>query len=169
MNEKTSKAVVTLLALSRTRFSDEEQIIIAQTASKLISNELTGLMGDSWDIDDLNTYRPDLQDELRDIVVLRALDIITTKHAKEILNSIWEKPYTTTIDYIIQSKLLEEAEGSELDAIIDKVIADNTSVVDEVRGGKVKARGFLVGQIMKLAKGKANPTMVQEMLISKGV
>lgn len=169
MHQKTAKAVVTLLSAGRTTFSLEEEIAFAQTAAKLITNELFGLMGDSWTVEDLHTYRPDLQDEIRDIVVLRALDIITTKHAKEILNSIWEKPYTTTIDYIIQSKLLEEAEGNELDEIVNKVIADNPSVVSEVQGGKEKARGFLVGQIMKLAKGKANPAVAQQMLIGKGV
>lgn len=169
MHEKTAKAVCTLLSAPRTTFSIEEEIAFAQTASKLVTNELFGLMGDSWSIEDLHTYRPDLQNEIRDIVVLRALEIITTKHAKEILNSIWEKPYTTTIDYIIQSKLLEEAEGSELDAIVSKVIADNPNVVAEVQGGKDKARGFLVGQIMKLAKGKANPAIAQQMLIAKGV
>ena len=41
------------------------------------------------------------------------------------------------------------------------------TVVEDVRGGKEKAFGFLVGQVMKKTKGKANPEIVNKLLKEK--
>ena len=49
-------------------------------------------------------------------------------------------------------------------AAIEKAIADNPKSVEDYLGGKEKAIGFLVGQVMKAMKGKANPGMVNQML-----
>ena len=45
-----------------------------------------------------------------------------------------------------------------------QVIAANPKAVEDYKGGKEKALGALVGQIMKAMKGKANPGMVNQML-----
>ena len=46
----------------------------------------------------------------------------------------------------------------------EEVIANNPKAIEDFRGGKEKALGALVGQIMKAMKGKANPGMVNELL-----
>ena len=43
----------------------------------------------------------------------------------------------------------------------------NPGVVAEFRSGKEAVLGFMVGQVMKLYKGKANPAMVNELLRKK--
>ena len=48
--------------------------------------------------------------------------------------------------------------------IVLKVIADNPKSVEDLKSGKDKAIGFLVGQIMKATKGKANPGVVNAMI-----
>ena len=54
-------------------------------------------------------------------------------------------------------------EGALREAI-EKVIAENPQSVEDYRSGKEKAIGFLVGQTMKIMKGKANPAMVNQIL-----
>jgi len=54
-----------------------------------------------------------------------------------------------------------------IEKIIDEVIAANARQVEQYRGGKVGVLGFLVGQVMKLSKGQANPAMVNELLKKK--
>jgi len=54
-----------------------------------------------------------------------------------------------------------------IEAAADKVIAANPKAVEDIRGGKPQGMGFLVGQIMKETKGKANPQMVNEILKKK--
>ena len=51
-----------------------------------------------------------------------------------------------------------------LRAAVEKVIAQNPQSVSDYQNGKEKALGFLVGQTMKIMKGKANPGLVNRML-----
>lgn len=57
-------------------------------------------------------------------------------------------------------------EGAIL-AIVDSVIDKNPQSVEDFRAGKEKAIGFLVGQIMKETKGKANPALVNKLLLER--
>ncbi len=61
---------------------------------------------------------------------------------------------------------VQENDEQALGAIIDSVLADpaNQKAVADVKGGESKAVGFLVGQVMKASKGKANPAVVSELL-----
>ncbi len=63
--------------------------------------------------------------------------------------------------------VLQVSDEGALKAIVDEVIAANPKAADDVRNGEMKAIGFLVGQVMKASKGKANPGMVQGLLKSK--
>jgi aspartyl-tRNA(Asn)/glutamyl-tRNA(Gln) amidotransferase subunit B len=69
---------------------------------------------------------------------------------------------------IIEEKNLGQIQdSSELEAAIKKVIAENSKSVEDYKKGKQNALQFLVGQIMKETKGKANPSMVKEALLNK--
>jgi len=61
--------------------------------------------------------------------------------------------------------LLQISDQSELEAVITRVISENPDSVENYRGGKSKAIGFLVGQVMKETGGKANPQLVNELLV----
>lgn len=66
--------------------------------------------------------------------------------------------------------LLQKSDVGELEAIVDKVLADNPNAVEDVTaGGKKskKARGFLLGQVMQRTKGQANPKVVSDILAKK--
>jgi aspartyl-tRNA(Asn)/glutamyl-tRNA(Gln) amidotransferase subunit B len=56
---------------------------------------------------------------------------------------------------------------SEISTIVDQVVAENPQSIVDFKAGKDKAFGFLVGQVMKLTKGKASPAIVNELLNKK--
>ena len=66
---------------------------------------------------------------------------------------------------IVEEKgLLQISDTKELEKIVDEVIKTNPGPVEDLKSGKKKAMGFLVGQVMKQTKGKANPQIVNEIL-----
>ena len=90
---------------------------------------------------------------------------ITSKMAKETFVAMWEGEGTA--DEIIEVRGLKLADSSEVEAIIDKIIADNPAQVEQFRAGKDKVLGFFVGQIMKASRGKADPATVNKLLKDK--
>ena len=60
--------------------------------------------------------------------------------------------------------LQQVSDEGELQAIVDKVIADNPDTVEAIRGGNDKAIGALVGQVMKETRGQADPRKTNELL-----
>ncbi|HQP91996.1 MAG TPA: Asp-tRNA(Asn)/Glu-tRNA(Gln) amidotransferase GatCAB subunit B, partial [Candidatus Omnitrophota bacterium] len=55
----------------------------------------------------------------------------------------------------------------ELAGVIEEVISANKKSVDDFKSGKENAAMFLVGQVMKLSKGKANPKVARDLLIER--
>ncbi len=69
---------------------------------------------------------------------------------------------------IVKEKGLEQvSDVHELDAMIEKILADNPGQVAAYKGGKDKLIGFFVGQVMKATGGKANPGVVNDLLKKK--
>lgn len=91
---------------------------------------------------------------------------ISGKMAKGILLEMFETGKTP--DEIIKSKgLVQISDIDELVKIIDEVLKNNSASIEDYKAGKQKALGFLVGQVMKLTKGTANPKSVNDILLSK--
>ena len=63
-----------------------------------------------------------------------------------------------------QQGLMSLSDTGVLQTAIDEVVAENAGIVEEYRSGKDKVFGFLVGQVMKKTKGKADPGKVNELL-----
>lgn len=77
---------------------------------------------------------------------------------------------STTPKQIAEAKgLLQSNDLGEIERIVDEVLADPASekVLADIRSGNDKAIGYLVGQAMKRAQGKANPAMLQQIIRSK--
>ena len=91
---------------------------------------------------------------------------ISGKIAKEVFEAMWFGEGTA--DAIIELRgLTQITDSSAIEAVVDKVIADNPGQVAEYRSGKDKLIGFFVGQVMKETQGKANPGQVNQMLKDK--
>jgi len=80
---------------------------------------------------------------------------------------VFEEMFNTggSAEKIIAEKGLSQmSDTGEIEGIIDRVIAENPQPVADFKNGKEKAQGFLVGQIMKLTKGRANAALVNKLL-----
>lgn len=91
---------------------------------------------------------------------------ISGKIAKQVFEEMWQS--IATADEIIAAKGLKQiTDTGAIEAIIDKIIADNPGQVEQYRSGKEKVFAFFVGQVMKEMQGKANPAEVNKMLRAK--
>jgi aspartyl-tRNA(Asn)/glutamyl-tRNA(Gln) amidotransferase subunit B len=68
---------------------------------------------------------------------------------------------------LLEKGLSQVSDTKELSGFIDTVISREVKSVEDYRAGKTNALMFLVGGVMRLSKGKANPKVVQEMLKEK--
>jgi len=72
------------------------------------------------------------------------------------------------VDEIIEKQGLRQVtDAGEIEKLIDQVIAENAPQAQQLRDGKQQVLGYLVGQAMKLSKGKANPAQVNQLLRDK--
>jgi len=91
---------------------------------------------------------------------------ISGKIAKQVFEEMWQNE--AGADEIIDTQGLKQiTDTGAIEAIIDKIIADNPGQVEQYRSGKDKVFGFFVGQVMKAMQGKANPEEVNRMLKEK--
>ncbi|MFU9046927.1 Asp-tRNA(Asn)/Glu-tRNA(Gln) amidotransferase subunit GatB [Acinetobacter tibetensis] len=97
-------------------------------------------------------------------MIARIVDnTINGKIAKQVFGFMWEEGKTA--DAIIAEKgLKQETDTGAIEALIKDVLAANEKMVEEYKSGKEKAFNGLVGQVMKAAKGKANPAQVNELM-----
>ncbi len=87
-----------------------------------------------------------------------------------IAKGVFEEMYRTqkSAGSIVEEKGLKQiTDSSAIEKIVAEVLQANPSQVEEFKGGKEKVLGFLVGQVMKASKGKANPAMVNKLLKKK--
>lgn len=101
-------------------------------------------------------------------LVVRVLDgTLSNKTGKEVFAALWAKEFED-VDVCIRAKGLEQiSDSGAIEAMIDEVIAANPGPVAQYRAGKEQAFNSLVGQVMKAARGKANPAQVNQILKSK--
>ena len=91
---------------------------------------------------------------------------ISGKIAKQVFALIWESE--ETVDQIIADKgLMQITDSGEIEAIVDKILLQNTDQIKQYKDGNQKVFGFFVGQVMKQTAGKANPKEVNKLLHNK--
>lgn len=87
----------------------------------------------------------------------------------KIAKTVFEEMFVTGGDpqTIIKEKgLVQIVDEAEICKVIELVLKDNPASVEDYKKGKKKALGFLVGQVMKQTQGKANPSLVNKLLVS---
>lgn len=80
---------------------------------------------------------------------------------------VFEKVFTNQVDpakYIEENQLFMVSDDGAVRKTIEDIFAANPQSVADYKSGKEKARGFLVGQSMRALKGKADPTMVNQIV-----
>ncbi|MEG0873073.1 MAG: Asp-tRNA(Asn)/Glu-tRNA(Gln) amidotransferase subunit GatB [Clostridia bacterium] len=103
-------------------------------------------------------------DILAGLVVLIDKKTISSAIAKKVFPDMFETGERA--ESIVEKKgLVQISDEGQITAIVKKIIDNNPQSVSDYRAGKDKAIGFLVGQIMKETRGKANPQIVNSLLI----
>ena len=105
--------------------------------------------------------------QLAGLVQRIADNTISNNIAKKVFDALWNGDGTTADEVIERQGLRQITDSGTIAALVDEVLAANAASVAEFRAGKEKAFNALVGQVMKAAKGKANPQQVNDLLRKK--
>jgi len=89
---------------------------------------------------------------------------VSNRTAKDVFETLWNDPSSSADDVIEREGLRQISDGSELEGMIDEVLAAHPAQVADYRAGKEKLLGFFVGQLMKASGGKANPGELNRLL-----
>jgi aspartyl-tRNA(Asn)/glutamyl-tRNA(Gln) amidotransferase subunit B len=109
---------------------------------------------------------PVAPDNLAELLQLIDRGTVSGKIAK----TVFEQMYTSgkRAKTIVEEKgLVQVKDEGAIESVVEEILAENPMEVEQFRAGKEKLLGFFVGQIMRKTKGKANPKLVNEILLKK--
>ncbi len=133
---------------------------------KPVANWMMGEMSRRMNVAGVDTI-PIAPEQLAALVSRIADGTVSHNAARQVFDAIWSGD-ATDVDATIDAKGLRQMrDDSELERVLDAVIAGNAKSVDEFRAGKDRALNALVGQAMKATGGKADPARVRELLVGK--
>lgn len=100
------------------------------------------------------------------LIKLIKANTISSKIAKDVFEILLSENKDPEI--IVKEKgLVQITDNSEIEKIVEQVLVENSQSVEDYKAGKSNALKYLVGQSMRLSKGKANPQMINEMILAR--
>ena len=145
----------------------EALVLATDGAAKLCANWMMGEL-----LAALNRY--ELPFSANPVTVNRLAQLIqrvqdgtlSGKLGKTVFDALWQNE--GEVDAIIEARGLRQvSDSTALAAVLDEVLAAFPAQVADYRAGKEKMLGFLMGQAMKLSRGRANPQQLNDMLLKK--
>jgi len=134
-----------------------------KTVSNWVMGEMLRLLGDRGLEPAANPLTPGQLAGLLDLV---SRGVISLRAAKGVFEAMFGTERQAA-DIVAEQGLTQISDTSELEAIVDRVIAAHPQVVADFQGGKERSLGFLIGQVMRHSQGRANPQLVGEILKRK--
>ncbi len=134
-----------------------------KAANWIIVDTLRLVKENGMDADDVNFSAK----HLADLILLMEKGEVNNQGAREVFEHIFAEDVEPLAYAKAQGLRIAPADGKELESAIDQMLAANQDSVEAYRNGKEKVFGFLVGQVMKEMKGKANPQEVNRILKEK--
>ena len=107
-----------------------------------------------------------LPEKLAELIKVIEDGKISTTAGKEVLEELFISD-NAVMDIIEKKGLMQISSSDELEKMVLDVIANNPKSVEDFKAGKTQAASFLMGQVMKMSKGKANPKVAKEMIDKK--
>ena len=101
-----------------------------------------------------------------DLINLAKEDKINNNVAKKLLREIFETNENPS-KLAEERNLLQISDSGLLEEVVDEVLKENPESIEDIKNGKDRAFGFLVGQAMKKTKGKGNPVEITNLLKEK--
>lgn len=135
----------------------------AKTVSNWVMGEITRALNDSSTSIASCPVSPRLLTELLKLI---ESGTISGKIAKTVFDEMWRSGREPSL-IVEEQGLVQVSDSGAIEAIIDEILAREAGQVAEYRSGKDRLFGFFVGQVMKASKGKANPGVVNELLLGK--
>ncbi len=89
---------------------------------------------------------------------------LSSSAAKEVLSEMLRSGSNDPEKMALEKNLIQVSDEGEIAKIVEQVLSENAKAAEDVKNGEMKAIGFLVGQVMKLSRGKANPGLAQELI-----
>ncbi|MCS5580781.1 MAG: Asp-tRNA(Asn)/Glu-tRNA(Gln) amidotransferase subunit GatB [Gammaproteobacteria bacterium] len=135
----------------------------AKLAANWVAGELQALLKkNNWEIKE----SPIQADRLATLIARIKDNTISGKIAKTVFEAMIKD--SSNVDDIIEAKGLKQiTDIGEIAKLVNEIIANNPEQVEQFREGKEQVLGYLVGQAMKLSRGKANPAQVNQILREK--
>ena len=135
--------------------------------AKLSANWVTGDLLALLNKNDIEiTESPIRSDRLATLISRIKDSTVSGKIAKTVFETMIDD--SAAVDEIIEQKGLKQVTDSgEIGKLVDEVITNNPDQVQQFKDGKEAVLGYLVGQVMKISQGKANPGKVNELLREK--
>ncbi len=103
---------------------------------------------------------------LAELIALVEAKTINSKIAKELIERMWRGDGSPKA-IVEREGLAQTSDPAAIEKFIDDVLAANEKSVTDYRAGKTNVMGFLVGQVMKASKGKADPALVNGLMKQK--
>lgn len=129
----------------------------------------------NWLMGDVSAYMNDKKVELADLALTPAHlaqmigliqdETISSKIAKKVFKQIVAND-TDPKSWVEEKGMVQLSDPATLQPIIDDVLDNNAKSIEDFKNGKDRAVGFLVGNIMKQTRGKANPKVVNKLLMA---
>ena len=135
--------------------------------AKISANWLNGELSAHLNLAELNIDASPVSPEQLGHLITRLDDnTLSSKTAKELFKALWTSADANAeVDVLIEELGLKQMnDDGELAVIVNQVLEQNPDQVAELKAGKNKVLGFLVGQVMKATAGKANPKQVNELI-----
>jgi aspartyl-tRNA(Asn)/glutamyl-tRNA(Gln) amidotransferase subunit B len=105
-------------------------------------------------------------EHLAELIALVQSKRINSKIAKEVLIRTWDSGGSPNA-IVEREGLAQTSDPSAVERFVDEVLAANEPVVADYKAGKINVLGFLVGQVMKASRGKADPALANELVKKK--
>ena len=110
---------------------------------------------------------PFTAEALAELVALIDKGTISSAIAKKVLEEMFSSPEKMPSKIIEEKGWVQISDEGAIKEVVLKILSENNQSVIDYKAGKDRALGFLVGQAMKLTKGKANPQMLNKMFIEE--
>lgn len=156
-----------LLANDRNLSTLFEETIDLVKEPKIVANWILTELSRRLNENDLSADQMKLSiDNFAKLINLAKDNKVNNNVAKKLLREIFE---TNEDPEKLAKKrnLLQISDSSLLEEVVDEVLAENPESIEDIRNGKDRAFGFLVGQAMKKTKGKGNPVEINALLKEK--
>lgn len=153
------------LLVSTTELADYfEATVSKDVPAKLAANWVNGALASALNEHNLNIENAPIAPERLAQLLKRIADhTISGTIAKNVFETLWKTQ--DSVDHIIEIQGLRQiTDSSEIEQLIDQVLAQYPQQLADFRSGKDKLLGFFVGQVMKLSKGRVNPEQLNELL-----